>query len=45
MKLLKYLLVLLIAVSAVSCVDEQVKPVMEGEDSPIPPPPPGKNGS
>jgi len=39
MKLLKYVLVLIIAVSAVSCVDEQVSPVLQDEDT-IPPPPP-----
>ncbi|MEI9917339.1 MAG: hypothetical protein WDO14_00885 [Bacteroidota bacterium] len=39
---MKYLLVLLIAFSAISCVDEQVKPVLQQdeEDTPPPPPPP-----
>jgi len=34
MKLLKYALVLLIAFSAISCIDEQVKPVLQDEDTP-----------
>ena len=40
MKLLKYLLVLIIAVSAYSCVEEPVGPVLGDEDIIIPPPPP-----
>jgi hypothetical protein len=41
MKLLKYVLVLIVAFSAMSCVDEPIGPLQE-EDLPIiiPPPPP-----
>jgi len=44
MKLLKYVLIAVIAFSAVSCVDESVAPVLRDDDSPIPPPPPPPNG-
>jgi len=39
MKLLKYVLVLIVAISAVSCVEEPIGPLQD-EDLPIVPPPP-----
>jgi len=43
MKLLKYVLVLIIAISAASCVEEPVGPVLHDEDTPLPPPQPPKH--
>ena len=40
MKLLKYVLIAIIAFSAASCVDETVGPVLRDDNIPVPPPPP-----